>query len=126
MILVELINILKNDTTLATLLGASVSNSKIMPMPLISDGIGYDFIPLLVEGKKEQSQFEITIMNEDILKCYEIKAQIDKLFITIGDTSLTDTILEVSQNGGGKYYDSDLKMEKLKANYTILSRKGVK
>lgn len=125
MVLEELTSILKNDITLKTLLKAKIDNTKIMPMPLSSDGIGYDFIPLLVEGKKEQSQFEITIMNEDLSKCYEIKEQVDKLLITIGDTALTDTILEVSQNGGGKYHDDDLKMEKLKANYTILSRKGV-
>lgn len=126
MVLVELITILKNDTTLKTLLKATVTNTKITPIPLISEGIGYSFIPLTNDGIKEQSQFELTIMNADLLRCYEIKEQVDKSLITMGDTPLTNTILEVSQNGGGSYFDDDLKMFKLKANYTILSRKGVK
>ncbi|WP_410497212.1 hypothetical protein QTL86_11135 [Cellulosilyticum sp. ST5] len=126
MVLIELITILKNDTTLKTLLKAEIDNTKIMPMPLLSDGIGYNFIPLLSDGIKEQSQFEITIINKNLFKCCEIKERLDKLLITIGDTQLTNSILEVSQNGGGCWYDGDLKMFKLKANYTILSRKGVK
>lgn len=123
MVLIELITILKNDATLKTLLKATVTNTKIMPMPLLTDGIGYTFIPLTNDGVKEQSQFELTIINTDLLRCYEIKEQLDKLLITIGDTPLTNGILEVSQNGGGCWYDGDLKMFKLKANYTILSRR---
>lgn len=92
-------------------------------MPLLTDGIGYNFITLTNDGIKEQSQFELTIINTDLLRCYEIKEQLDKLLITIGDTPLTNNILEVSQNGGGSYYDDDLKFYKLKANYTILSRR---
>ena len=126
MVLIELITILKNDATLKTLLKATVTNTKIMPMPLLTDGIGYTFIPLTSDGVKEQSQFELTIINTDLLRCYEIKEQLDELLITIGDTPLTNSILEVGQNGGGYYFDGDLKMFKLKANYTILSRKGVK
>lgn len=123
MVLEELTSILKNDTTLKELLKAKIDNTKIMPMPLLSDGIGYEFIPLTNNGIKEQAQFELTIINANLLKCYEIKEQVDRLLLTIGDTPLTDTILEVSQNGGGKYHDDDLNMEKLKANYTILSRR---
>ena len=123
MVLIELIGILKNDTTLKTLLKATITNTKIMPMPLLSDGIGYNFIPLTSDGVKEQSQFELTIINTDLLRCYEIKEQLDKLLITIGDTSLTNSILEVSQNGGGSYFDDDLKMFKLKVNYTVISRR---
>lgn len=122
MVLVELINILKSDTTLATLLGASVSNSKIMPMPLISDGIGYNFIPLGNNNAVQQSQFELTIINSDLLKCYNIKSAVDRLLITTGDDSLTDSITSCGQNGGGCWYDDDLKMYKLKANYTIIER----
>lgn len=123
MLLIELITILKNNTILKTLLKATVTNTKIMPMPLLTDGIGYNFITLTNDGIKEQSQFELTIINTDLLRCYEIKEQLDKLLITIGDTPLTNNILEVSQNGGGSYYDDDLKFYKLKANYTILSRR---
>ena len=123
MVLSELTTILKNDTTLKTLLKATVTNTKIMPMPLSSEGIGYSFIPLTNDGIKEQSQFELTIMNADLFKCCEIKEQVDKLLITIGDTPLTNNILEVSQNGGGSYFDDDLKFYKLKTNYTVLSRR---
>ena len=123
MVLIELIAILKNDTALKTLLKATITNTKIMPMPLLSDGIGYNFIPLTSDGVKEQSQFELTIINTDLLRCYEIKEQLDKLLITIGDTQLTNSILEVSQNGGGSYFDDELKMFKLKVNYTVISRR---
>lgn len=123
MVIVELIEILKNDATLKALLNAADCNSKIMPMPLISDGIGYSFIPLTNDGIKEQSQFELTIINADLLRCYVIKGKLDELLITIGDTQLTNSILEVRQNGGGSWYDNELKMFKLKTNYTVLSRR---
>lgn len=122
MVLVELINILKSDTTLATLLGASVSNSKIMPMPLITQGIGYNFIPLTNNNEVQQSQFELTIINTELIRCCEIKEQLDKLLVTTGDDSLTDSITGCSQNGGGCWYDDVLKMYKLQANYTIIER----
>lgn len=122
MVLIDLINILKNDTTLATLLGASVSNSKIMPMPLITQGIGYNFVTLTYDGVKAQSQFELTIINLDVLKCYEIKNRIDDLLVTVGDSTLTTDILSCYQNGGGQYFDDDLNAFRLKVNYTIISR----
>lgn len=122
MVLEELTNILKNDTTLKALLKAKIDNTKIMPMPLISDGIGYNFVPLSNNNGVQQSQFELTIINADLLRCCEIKEQLDKLLITIGDTQLTNSILEASQNGGGCWYDDDLKMYKLQANYTIIER----
>lgn len=122
MVLVELITILKNSTALSALLGSTSENIKIMPMPLITDGVGYNFIPLISDGAVQQSQFELTIINVDLVKCYEIKEQIDKLLITIGNDNLTNTILTCSQNGGGQSYDGELKMFKLYANYTIKER----
>lgn len=122
MILEELLNILEADTSLATLLGASVTNSKIMPMPLITDGVGFDFIPLINDGAITQSVLELTIANTDMFSCYEIKDKIDNLLITIGNNELTSTITGVSANGGGFYFDDDLKMYKLKTNYTVISR----
>lgn len=122
MVLVELISILTNDTTLKPLLKATETNTKIMPMPLITDGIGYNFIPLTNDGTKVQSQLELTIINTDLLKCYEIKSAIDGLLITTGDDSLTNSIMDCSQNGGGSWYDDDLKMYKLKANYVVIER----
>lgn len=122
MILLELLEILESDIALATLLNASITNSKIMPMPLITDGVGFNFIPLMNDGIKTQSVFELIIANVMLDKCYEIKDRIDSLLITIGDDNLTSTIQSVSQNGGGFYYDDDLKMYKLKTNYAVISR----
>lgn len=122
MVLVELINILKNDTALATLLGSSVSNSKIMPMPLLSDGIGYNFVPLTKDGAVCQNQFELTIINKSLLKCLEIKAEVDRLLVVIGDDELTSSITSCSQNGGGSWYDDTLKMYKLQSNYVVIER----
>lgn len=122
MVLEELLNILEADKNLATLLKVDVRSSKIMPMPLITDGIGFNFIPLTNDGNKIQSVFELTIANVMLDKCYEIKDRIDSLIITKGNDNLTSTIQSVSQNGGGFYYDADLKMYKLKTNYTVISR----
>lgn len=122
MVVKELIQILMADTELANLLGASITNTKIMPMPLITDGVGFNFIPLMYNGLAQQSILELTIANSDVFRCYEIKARIDSLLITIGEDNLTSTIMSVSQNGGGFYFDKDLKMYKLKANYTVISR----
>ena len=122
MILLELLEILESDSELAILLKASITNSKIMPMPLITDGIGFNFIPLTNDGTKSQSVLELTIANEMLNKCYEIKDRIDNLIITKGNDNLTSTIQSISQNGGGFYFDSDLKMYKLKTNYTVISR----
>lgn len=122
MVLVDLVGILKNDTTLKNLLRATETNTKIMPMPLITDGIGYNFIPLTNDGIKGQNQFELTIINTELLKCHEIKSTVDKLLITIGDDSLTNSITGCSQNGGGCWYDDGLKMYKLKSNYVVIER----
>lgn len=122
MILLELLEILESDLELATLLKVDITNGKINPMPLITDGVGFNFIPLTNDGIKSQSVFELTIANKLLNKCYEIKTRIDNLIITIGNDNLTSTICSVSQNGGGFYFDSDLNMYKLKTNYTVISR----
>lgn len=121
--LMDLLAILKGDTALTTLLNKNVDNDKINPSPSYTDGIAYNYVPLLNDGIKGQSRFEVTIINGDLLKCYEIKARVDSLLITIGDRQLTNHILSSSANGGGMMNDTELKMFKLKTNYIINERK---
>lgn len=122
MALEELMSILVASNELSTLLGASIRDSKIAPTPRDGEGIGYNFIPLINDGCLQQSQFELKIINANLINCYAIKSVVDSLLICIGDNRLTDNILSCSQNGGGQYKDIDSGLFILQANYTITER----
>lgn len=100
-----------------------LASYNLEPYPLTKkQGVCYSYVPFSNNGTIEQAQFEITIVNEDLLACYKAKAEIDKLLITLGDESLTHTITSCTQSGGGQYRDNDLGVYKVQANYAITAR----
>lgn len=118
--LIDLLAILEGDEMLSTLLNSTITDKKIHPVPITSDGVGYNYIPFTNDGVKGQSRFEVTVVNADMLKCYEIKQRIDEILITIANKRLTQNILACDANGGGMINDTELKRFKLKTNYVII------
>lgn len=122
MVLVDLISTLKNDKTLKSLLNATITESKIHPMPCNEDGISYNYNDLTNDALVRQSQFKATIIHDDLMKCYEIKERVDNLLITLGDQSFNKDIMSIAQTGGGFFYDADLQKYKVVTIYTIQER----
>lgn len=120
MVIEELIHIISTDTELREMLKATPRNNKISPNFAIKDGIAYTFADIANDRIKVQASFQLTIVNEDLFTAYKIKERLDKLLLTFGDNQLTKNILSVVQNGGGSYFDADLQIQKVKANYTVL------
>lgn len=116
----DIIAILRNDVELSNLLGATATDSKISPNYAVKDGIKYEFNILTNDKIKVQANLVLTIVNNDLLVAYAIKSKLDEILLTLGDEQLTDDILQVSQTGGGSYYDSDLDIQKINVTYTLV------
>ena len=87
-----------------------------------AEGISYSYFPVTNDGTVEIGQFELTIANKNLIKCYEAKDEINDILITLGDEQLTNNILSITQSGGGYYRDNDLNIYKLQVNYAVTYR----
>lgn len=116
----QIIGLLKANSDLASLLGATATNSKISPNYAIKDGLKYEFSILTSDKIKVQANLNLTIVKNDLLLAYAIKDKLDEILLTLGDEPLTVDILQVSQTGGGVYYDSDIDIQKINVIYTLV------
>lgn len=123
MILEDLIAMLETDAELKILLKATESDSKISPDFSINDGIAYTFYDVTNDKIKTQAQFNLTIINDDLLKAYKIKNRLDKILLTFSDEQPLDKVLKIVQNGGGQYFDETLNLRKIKTTYIVTYRK---
>lgn len=102
----EIISILSNDTTLRALIGSTVTDTRIYPLKTMNnyDCIVYKNFPVSDNGVKVQERMEINIIASTYKKALDIAERVNELLLTIGDTPLTSTVLEVELNGGGITY----------------------
>lgn len=100
--MLELYNILKNDQQLSTLLGASLTDSKIYPYKNENGDkcITYNYITLTSDKIKEQVRYEVRVFVIDILEGQQILKRVKDILLTLGDNQLTNEIIEVNVNGG--------------------------
>lgn len=103
----EIVSILSNDTALRALIGSTVGDTRIYPLRSLNNDscIVYKNFPVSDNGVKVEERMEIEIINSTYAKVLEIEERVKGLLLTIGDTPLTDTILEVELNGGGLVYN---------------------
>lgn len=87
-----------------------------------TDCVVYQYIPLLSDGIKEQGRLETTAIASDLKTAYSMIENIKSVLLTIGDERKTETILEITQNGGGCLENTDTHLFHLKANFTVKSR----
>ena len=91
----EIINIIMND--------AELSKYIIKPfgqLPL-GTGITYEFNCASSDGIKAQYRLSITSVSYSIDECMSMTRRIKQLLLSVGDESITNSILKVVQNGGG-------------------------
>lgn len=98
MIEIELLNLMLGCVALTDIVGKRIT-------PYHTDKVNslfYNVTPLSSDGTKERYRLETTAIFEDDYKALQVREELKKLFITIGDTPLTENILKCVQNGGSK------------------------
>lgn len=103
----EVINILKSDIVLKTLINGTTEDTHIYPLYTMSneDCIIYKHVPISDDGIKTLDRLELNIISTSYSHTLEIEDRIKDLLLTIGDNQLTSSILDIEVNGGGALYD---------------------
>lgn len=124
MILDEILNILKNDDELTSILKPTATDKKIyMYESTRSDNcIVYNFIPITDDGIKGQARLDVTSISQSYDIAQIMLDRIKHLLITIANNNLTNSILTVEQSGGGSLKDGNT--YRLKAFFVVKYRKG--
>lgn len=108
MIITDILNILKADSTLKTLLGATASDTKLYPYSADKDRanncIVYIVSPVSDEDAVRIDKLEIRIISDDLIKAHAIDSRVRTLLKTIGDTR-NNNFLKIVLNGGGSLED---------------------
>lgn len=119
----EILNILKADSGLTALLGATVADSKIyMNQGKAETCISYKYSLISSDGIKAQSKLEINCISPDYAKAESILNRVKQLLITIGNRQLNNDILNVALNGGGSLYIEETKQHIIKAYFILTVR----
>jgi len=123
MMLNDILNILKADSGLTSLLGATVADSKIyMNQGKAETCISYKYSLISSDGIKAQSKLEINCISPDYAKAESILNRVKQLLITIGNRQLNNDILNVALNGGGSLYIEETKQHIIKAYFILTVR----
>ena len=119
--MVEVLNILKNDSQLISYIGTAAN---IYPTETSYTGecLIYRIVPLSDDAITQVNRFEIQIISNSMAKAIDIEKRVKRLILTLADTPLTTKILKVVQNGGGTLYDSERKKHHRTLFFEILSR----
>lgn len=119
--MLEILEVLKNDVELKSLLKATVRDSKIH-MFGTTEGISYKWIPLTSNSIKRQDRLEIMVIHADYEIAINILERVKKLLLTTGDTQFSNRILSISQNGGGCIENPDTHDINLSCFFIVKSR----
>lgn len=127
MVVKDILDILRNDTELKQLLNATKLDPKIYTTGRIYSGdcLVYSYVPLISDGVIIQSRIEINCYSSDYVKGYKLLRAVQRLLITVGDSTLNNTILNIEQNGGGYIFDENIKVHMFKAIFSIQEKARV-
>lgn len=121
----EIIELLKNNAALYTLLGASAADSHIHPVNVAIStipAIAYRFYTISDDGVKRVDKFEITIIDKSLESVELIAEEVRNTLITIGDDGKNNYITDISINGGGLLENIETKTYHKIVNYNITWR----
>lgn len=123
MIIQDIVNILKADVALKTLLGASQTDTHIYPFTtsIRNNCILYKLTPYIDEDIKRTYRLEIQVVSNDIENLYAIETRVTSLLLTIGDKPNIG-MLNVVANGGSSEMSDTLKNYHLIRYYYITTR----
>lgn len=125
MALENILDILKNDNLLNTLLSATEEDTRIYPFasPKVCDCIVYNFTPLKSDGIKGIAQFKATIITQDMALNLAIQERLDELLLTLADNLLIANITNCTRSGGGTLYNAEVDTIHTIAHYAITYRR---
>lgn len=119
----DILNILKADSELYSLLGATASDSKIyMNQGKAETCISYKYSIITSDGIKAQSKLEVNCISPDYTKAESILNRVKQLLITVGNKQLNNDILNVALNGGGSLYIEGTNQHIIKAYFILTIR----
>lgn len=119
----DILNILKADSGLHSLLGATVKDSHIyMNQGKAETCISYKYSLISSDGIKAQSKLEMNCISSDYGKAESILNSVKQLLITVGDKQINNDILNVALNGGGSLYIEETKQHIMKAYFILTIR----
>lgn len=112
----------KLTDTLKTILSLLKENHiTLSTYPLTKEGVCYQFYCVTDDKIKGQYAFKVTIVNKNLLDAFRMQEKISEALLTKGDEK-NHSLLSCEVNGGGFYYDNDLKMYKLSATYAVITK----
>lgn len=119
----DILSILKADSKLYSLLGATASDSKIyMNQGKADTCISYKYSIITSDGIKAQSKLEMNCISPDYGKAENILTRVKQLLVTVGNKQLNNDILNVALNGGGSLFIEETKQHIIKAYFIFTTR----
>lgn len=115
-----IVSLLKNDKRLVELIGEN--NIYPIQTEYLGDCVIYDAYTTSHNKIIQETRFQITIVASKLSTTLAIEQEIEKLMLTLGDTPLSNTILQVEANGGGSLYDNNRRKNHKIIYFNILSR----
>ena len=115
-----IVSLLKNNKRLVELIG----ENNIYPIQTnyLGDCVIYDAYTTSHNKIIQETRLQITIIADKLSTTLAIEQEIEKILLTLGDTSLNNTILQVEANGGGSLYDNSRRKNHRIVYFNIISR----
>ena len=120
----NVINILKEDSALAALLGTTEADSCIYPFfsDEVKDCFVYSYSDVSADGVKRTRKLELTAISRSYKKALEMQGRAQALLITLGDAPLLPDVLKVVLNGGGSLYNEVTETYHVKGYFYLTER----
>lgn len=115
-----IVSLLKNDKRLVELIGEN--NIYPIQTEYLGNCVIYDAYTTSHNKIIQETRFQVTIVASKLSTTLAIEQEIEKLMLTLGDTPLSNTILQVEANGGGSLYDNNRRKNHRIIYFNILSR----
>lgn len=122
MILSDILNVLKSDASLQSLIGNKLHAFSTTEL----NSIAYDYIDLISNKIVGQSRLTLTIntLAVDYSLNLQILNRVKQLLLTLADEQLNNSIIEIQQNGGGMLENQLTATIHNKAIFTIKYKEG--
>ena len=100
--MLEAIALMLNDDELKKLIGSHIYPTQT---DHLGDCVIYNFHTIYQDKKVQKCRLQINIIATTTAKTVAIEERIKTILLTLGDSPLTNDILQVELNGGGTLYD---------------------
>lgn len=122
MVLTDILNILKSDVELQSLIGNKINAFSTEEL----NSIVYDYVDLTSNKIIGQSRLTLTVntLEADYNLNLQIVSKIKQLLLTLADEQFNNNIMEIQQNGGGILRNEETATIHNKIIFTIKYKEG--